>query len=102
MNWHFYILFTFAHIVHSYGYFIEPDILKPDMYNLYEKMSVLTPSEKKWHLSSLEYSYRKLKDENRNFYSDFLLKKIFILDFFKKNNVESNNSIESNVESSII
>lgn len=53
MNWHFYVLFTFAHIVHSYGYFIEPDILKPDMYNLYEKMSVLTPSEKKWHLSSL-------------------------------------------------
>jgi len=22
MNWHFYFLFTFAHIVHSYGYFI--------------------------------------------------------------------------------
>ncbi len=61
INWHYYILFTFAHIVHSYGYFIEPDILKSDMYNLYEKMSVLTPSEKKWHLSSLEYTYKKLR-----------------------------------------
>lgn len=46
------------------------------MYNLYEKMSVLTPSEKKWHLSSLEFSYRKLKEKNMNFYSDFMEKKI--------------------------
>ena len=65
VNLHYYLLFTFAHIVHSYGYFIEPDILRPDMYNLYEKMSVLTTPEKKWHLSSLEYTHRTLKEEGK-------------------------------------
>lgn len=39
-------------------------------------MSVLTPAEKKWHLSSLEYTYRTLKADKMNFYSDFMLKKI--------------------------
>ena len=52
-HFHNFILFLLANIVHSYGYFIEPDILRPDIYKLYERMSVLTPYEKRWHLSSL-------------------------------------------------
>lgn len=43
-QFHYFVLFFLTNIVHCYGYFIEPDILKPDMYNLYERMSVLTPN----------------------------------------------------------
>ena len=43
-HFHYFVLFLFSNIVHCYGYFIEPDILKPDVYNLYERMSVLTPN----------------------------------------------------------
>ena len=35
-------MMTFAHYVHSYGYFLHPFILKDDMYGLYQKMSALT------------------------------------------------------------
>lgn len=34
-QFHYFLLFFFANMVNCYGYFIEPDILKPDMYNLY-------------------------------------------------------------------
>ncbi len=34
-SFHYYFMFLIAHATHSYAYFIEPDILKPDMYNLY-------------------------------------------------------------------
>lgn len=43
-QFHYFVLFFLTNIVHCYGYFIEPDILKPDVYNLYERMSVLTPN----------------------------------------------------------
>ena len=43
-HFHYFVLFLFSNIVHCYGYFIEPDILRPDVYNLYERMSVLTPN----------------------------------------------------------
>jgi hypothetical protein len=46
----------FAHAVHSFGYFLHPYILKEDMYGLYEKMSALTPKEKRWHHAALVYS----------------------------------------------
>ena len=41
---HYYLMFTFANSINSYGYFIEPDILKSDMYNLYDRMAMLTPN----------------------------------------------------------
>ena len=52
-------MMAFAHGVHSYGYFLHPYILKNDMYGLYEKMSALTPNEKRWHLSALKYTARR-------------------------------------------
>ena len=39
---HYYVMFAFANSVNSYGYFIEPDILKSDMYNLYDRMAMLS------------------------------------------------------------
>jgi predicted permease len=39
---HYYAMFAFANSVNSYGYFIEPDILKSDMYNLYDRMAMLS------------------------------------------------------------
>lgn len=44
INLHNYILFVIANAINSYGYFVEPDILKPDMFNLYDKMAILTPT----------------------------------------------------------
>ena len=41
---HYYFMFAFANSVNSYGYFIEPDIIKSDMYNLYDRMAMLTPN----------------------------------------------------------
>ena len=32
-----------ANWVHDIGYFMEPDILKPDVYNLFYNTSCLTP-----------------------------------------------------------
>lgn len=60
-HFHYYLFFAFSNIFHAYGYFIEPDILKPDVYNLYERMAVLTPNEKRWHLSSLNYKKKQLQ-----------------------------------------
>ena len=51
-------MMAFDHTVHSLGYFLHPYILKEDMYGLYEKMSALTPKEKRWHKAALEYSHR--------------------------------------------
>lgn len=75
-HFHYFLLFLFSNFVHGYGYFIEPDILKPDIYNLYERMSVLTPNEKRWHLSSLVYMQNYLKGNNMKFFSNFNEQKI--------------------------
>jgi hypothetical protein len=57
---HSYIMMGVAHCVHSYGYFMQPYILKDDMYGLYEKMSALTFEEQKWHISAMTYNHRRL------------------------------------------
>lgn len=57
-HWHSFFMFFVAHSTHSIGYFMQPYLLKDDMYNLYERMSTLTLQEKKWHLTSLKY-YKK-------------------------------------------
>ncbi len=57
---HSYFMMTVAHLVHSYGYFLHPYILKDDMFGLYQKMSALTHNEKKWHLSTLRYNQRRM------------------------------------------
>ena len=75
-NFHYFMLFMFGNIVHGYGYFIEPDILKPDIYKLYERMSVLTPYEKRWHLSSFIYQQKQLKEAGVTIYSDVMQNKI--------------------------
>lgn len=75
-SFHYYILFVISNMVNCYGYFIEADILKPDVYNLYEKMSALTPNEKRWHRSSLRYCLKTLRSSKVHFYNDFLQQKI--------------------------
>ena len=75
-QFHYYILFVIANMVHCYGYFIEADILKPDVYNLYERMSSLTPNEQKWHRSSLKYCKRTLEEDKRLFFDNYLDQKI--------------------------
>ena len=60
---HSYAMMTFAHIVHSYGYFLHPYILNDDMYGLYRKMSALTPREQRWHLSALRFNHRRLLEK---------------------------------------
>lgn len=57
---HCWAMMGFAHAIHSFGYFLHPYILKEDMYGLYEKMSALTPKEKRWHHAALVYSQRGL------------------------------------------
>ena len=57
-HFHYFLLFTFANIMHSYGYFMDPDIVNSDLYNLYERMSVLTPHEQRWHVGTLRYHQR--------------------------------------------
>lgn len=52
-HWHAWAMMAFAHTIHSLGYFLHPYILKEDMYGLYEKMSALTPKEKRWHKAAL-------------------------------------------------
>ena len=75
-HFHYFVLFLFSNIVHCYGYFIEPDILRPDVYNLYERMSVLTPNEKRWHLSSLIFKQQDLRNKGVTFFSDYTQQKI--------------------------
>lgn len=60
---HSYAMMTFAHIIHSYGYFLHPYILNDDMYGLYRKMSALTPREQRWHLVTLRYNHRRLLEK---------------------------------------
>jgi hypothetical protein len=57
---HAWFMMGFAHTVHSIGYFLYPYILKDDMYALYEKMSALTPKEKRWHHSSMTYAHNSM------------------------------------------
>lgn len=75
-QYHYFFLFFVTNIVHCYGYFIEPDILKPDMYNLYERMSVLTPNEKRWHMASLIFKKRDLEERGALSFSNYTQQKI--------------------------
>jgi hypothetical protein len=58
---HAWAMMAFAHSVHSVGYFLYPYILKEDVYGLYEKMSALTPKEKRWHHAGLTNRYRVMQ-----------------------------------------
>lgn len=75
-HFHVFTLFTFANILHSEGYFMEPDILNPDMYKLYERMSVLTPNEQRWHLSSLKYHQTKYNQSGMQVFNQTMQQKI--------------------------
>lgn len=75
-QYHYYLMFVVANAINSYGYFIEPDILKSDMYNLYDRMAVLTPNEKKWIRSSYVYTMKNLKESGAKFFDNVLQEKI--------------------------
>ncbi|CAM6002160.1 unnamed protein product [Sphagnum balticum] len=55
-------MFAIAHTAHSYAYFINPFMIQDDIYSLYLKMSALTPTEKPWHLASLEFNRRRIEE----------------------------------------
>ena len=46
------------------------------MYNLYERMSVLTPNQKRWHLASITFKKRELDSKGVLCFSDYTQQKI--------------------------
>ena len=65
-----------ANWVHDIGYFMEADILKPDVYNLFYNTSCLTQRQKRAHRSYLMNRKRELIKDNRIFFNDIIQQKI--------------------------